>query len=275
MDDESVYGPEFYKMAFSQAIEGGWLTDYKVIILTLKSDQVSESLGNLLAAEQDSGLNLDDAVKLLGCWDALADPEGVLSDRNVTGDQHNPLLRAITFTNTIKSSKMVEAHWQKVVDAARERTDVGAAGRPAAAGCSACGRNAELARSAAQAGLAEDKGRGERAGLPRAQQCTLSDRRRGRAGPGRRAVPGAAQVAGRRGAGGRPCHAAGGRQADGLHHPAGGNQPGSRNPTRPWTTTKLFRWCGACCAPCAATTTVLTLRSTRWTSTIPPPNASK
>ena len=124
MDDESVYGPEFYKMAFSQAIEGGWLTDYKVIILTLKSDQVSEALGNLLAAEQDSGLNLDDAVKLLGCWDALADPEGVLSDRNVTGDQHNPLLRAITFTNTIKSSKMVEAHWQRVVEAARERTDV-------------------------------------------------------------------------------------------------------------------------------------------------------
>ena len=123
MDDESVYGPVFYKMAFSQAIEGGWLTDYKVIILTLKSDQVSEALGNLLAAEQDSGLNLDDAVKLLGCWDALADPEGVLSDRNVTGDQHNPLLRAITFTNTIKASKMVEAHWQKVVDVARERTD--------------------------------------------------------------------------------------------------------------------------------------------------------
>ena len=56
--------------------------------------------------------------------DALADPEGVLSDRNVTGDQHNPLLRAITFTNTIKSSKMVEAHWQRVVEAARERTDV-------------------------------------------------------------------------------------------------------------------------------------------------------
>ena len=66
MDDESVYGPEFYKMAFSEAIEGGWLTDYKVIILTLKSDQVSDALGTLLAAEQDSGLNLDDAVKLLG-----------------------------------------------------------------------------------------------------------------------------------------------------------------------------------------------------------------
>ena len=125
MDDESIYGPVFYRMAFSQAIEGNWLTDYKVIILTLKADQISEAMGNMLAAEQESGLNLDDAVKLLGCWDALADPEGALSDRNVHGDQHNPLLRAITFTNTIKSSKMVEAHWQRVVDVVREQTDSG------------------------------------------------------------------------------------------------------------------------------------------------------
>ncbi len=125
MDDESVYGPVFYKMAFSQAIEGDWLTDYKVIILTLKADQISDAMGNMLAAEQDSGLNLDDAVKLLGCWDALADPEGVLANRNVTGDQHNPLLRAITFTNTIKASKMVETYWQRVVDVVREQTDSG------------------------------------------------------------------------------------------------------------------------------------------------------
>ena len=123
MDDESVYGPVFYRMAFSEAIEGDWLTDYRVIILTLKPGQVSVALENLLATEKESGLNLDDAVKLLGCWDALADPEGVLSDRNVTGDQYNPLLRAITFTNTIKTSKMVETHWQDVVDIVRRQTD--------------------------------------------------------------------------------------------------------------------------------------------------------
>ena len=123
MDDERVYGPVFHHMAFSEAIEGDWLTDYRVIILTLKPGQVSVALENLLATEKESGLNLDDAVKLLGCWDALADPEGVLSDRNVTGDQHNPLLRAITFTNTIKTSKMVETHWQDVVDIVRRQTD--------------------------------------------------------------------------------------------------------------------------------------------------------
>ena len=123
MDDESVYGPVFHRMQFSEAIEGGWLTDYRVIILTLKPGEVSVALEHLLAREQESGLNLDDAVKLLGCWDALADPEGILSDQNVTGDQHNPLLRAITFTNTIKASKLVEAHWQDVVDIVRDKTD--------------------------------------------------------------------------------------------------------------------------------------------------------
>ena len=123
MDDERVYGPVFHRMAFSQAIEGGWLTDYRVIILTLKSGPVPVALEHLLATEQDSGLNLDDAVKLLGCWDALADPEGVLADRNVIGDQHNPLLRAITFTHTIRASKLVENHWQDVVDIARRQTD--------------------------------------------------------------------------------------------------------------------------------------------------------
>ena len=123
MDDARVYGPVFHRMQFSEAIEGGWLTDYRVIILTLKPGQVSGALGNYMATEQDSGLNLDDAVKLLGCWEALADPEGVLSDEEVTGDQHNPLLRAITFTNTIKSSLMVEKHWQDVVNVVRDQTD--------------------------------------------------------------------------------------------------------------------------------------------------------
>ena len=123
MDDESVFGPVFYRMAFSKAIEGGHLTDYKVIILTLKSERVAAALDNLLAREKKSGLNLDDAVKLLGCWDALADPEGVLSSHNVTGDRHNSLMRAITFTNTIKVSKLVRDYWEEVVNTVRRSPD--------------------------------------------------------------------------------------------------------------------------------------------------------
>ena len=63
----------------------------------------------------------------------------------------------------------------------------------------------------------------------------------------------------------------GGRQADGLHHPAGGNQPGSRSPDQALDDNKTFQGgVGACCGPCAATTTASTWRSTRWTSTIVP-----
>ena len=117
--------PSSTAWSFPRLLSGGWLTDYRVIILTLNPGQVSVGLEHLLAREQESGLNLDDAVKLLGCWDALADPEGVLANQSVTGDQHNPLLRAIAFTNTIKVSKLVQTHWGKVVDIVRHKAEAG------------------------------------------------------------------------------------------------------------------------------------------------------
>ena len=226
MDDARVYGPVFHRMQFSEAIEGGWLTDYRVIILTLQAGQVAEALGNYLATEQESGLNLDDAVKLLGCWDALADPEGVLAHRNATGDQHNPLLRAITFTNTIKSSQMVEKHWQDVVDVVRDQTDsaLQASLLPLEVQ-HVDGTQNSLDRQRKLAWL-QTGGHRRPGGMPDPQQCALSDRGCGRAGAGCRAVPGPAQVAGGRGAGRGPRHAPGRGQADGLHHPAGSHQPG-------------------------------------------------
>ena len=51
MDDESVYGPVFYSMKLSEAIEGGWLTDYKATILALKSQRGADALGNQLATK--------------------------------------------------------------------------------------------------------------------------------------------------------------------------------------------------------------------------------
>ena len=35
MDDEAIYGEEFYRIGFGEAVEHGMLTDYKVLILTL------------------------------------------------------------------------------------------------------------------------------------------------------------------------------------------------------------------------------------------------
>ena len=101
MDDEAVYGPEFHRMTFSDAVEGGWLTDYRVAILTLSATELEGPMANLLAQERQSGLNLEDAALFLGYWNALADPEGQLSQRRSTGDMHQPVRQAIAFSNTI------------------------------------------------------------------------------------------------------------------------------------------------------------------------------
>ena len=123
MDDEAVYGPEFHRMTFSDAVEGGWLTDYRVAILTLSATELEGPMANLLAQERQSGLNLEDAALFLGCWDALADPEGQLSQRRSTGDMHQPVRRAIAFSNTIRQSRLVASHWNPVIDTVRDRAD--------------------------------------------------------------------------------------------------------------------------------------------------------
>ena len=120
MDDEAVYGPEFYRMSFADAVEGGHLSDYRVIILQRRGS--AEARDNPNAVDRETGLPLEDVEKLHGCWDALADPEGMLADRNLTGDRHNSLLRAIAFMNTIKRSTLVEKHWGTLIENSRRRT---------------------------------------------------------------------------------------------------------------------------------------------------------
>ena len=123
MDDAAVYGPEFYRLSFAEAIENGWLADYRVVILTLSAAQGEEPLRGLLMMDDETTMTLDDATRLLGCWDALADPEGEAADRQLTGDRHNPLSRAISFTHTIRQSRLVEKGWGQVIDFMREQTE--------------------------------------------------------------------------------------------------------------------------------------------------------
>ena len=52
MDDESVFGPEFYRMDFADAIEAGHLTDYKVVVIA-----VDEVLAGELHSQIQGGFN--------------------------------------------------------------------------------------------------------------------------------------------------------------------------------------------------------------------------
>ena len=44
MDDENIYGPEFHRLGFGQAVGQGLLTDYKVLILTVDENYIARSL---------------------------------------------------------------------------------------------------------------------------------------------------------------------------------------------------------------------------------------
>ena len=113
MDDPKTYGPEFHRLPFSRAVEQNLLSDYKVVVLAVSEEHVNRALQSHLASA--SGLiNLDDAAKIVGCWQALQDPENKRSN----GGPARPLKRAIAFTNTIKSSQLLEKHWDGIVERA-------------------------------------------------------------------------------------------------------------------------------------------------------------
>ena len=104
MDDEAVFGKEIYRLDFSEAIEKKLLADYKVIILTIDEQYMSDNIQEIL---KDTQLNLDDASRLVGCYKALRDQGDV--------KQGVKLSRAVGFLNTIKASKDVKQEFQKVV----------------------------------------------------------------------------------------------------------------------------------------------------------------
>lgn len=72
MDDENLYGQEFYRIGFGEAVEKGLLSDYKVLILTVR-DNINMPVSVLQAIQdKEQEIKTDDAVKLVGCINALS-----------------------------------------------------------------------------------------------------------------------------------------------------------------------------------------------------------
>ncbi|MFD9117396.1 DEAD/DEAH box helicase [Streptomyces bottropensis] len=122
MDDESLYGPEFHRLGFGKAVEQGLLTDYRVLILTVDQDVVAKSYQQGLAAGGPE-LNLDDAAKIIGCWNGLAKRTGTFGDGTHFEPGEEPMRRAVAFARSIKDSQAVAHHFNEIVSSYQDADD--------------------------------------------------------------------------------------------------------------------------------------------------------
>lgn len=111
MGDEDIYGEEFYRIGFGDAVTKGILTDYKVMVLAVDQEAIARQFQSMLANQGDGELKFDDVTKIIGCWNGLVKRE---SNSNVISA--NPMKRAIAFAGTIRESKLIREMFTEVVD---------------------------------------------------------------------------------------------------------------------------------------------------------------
>ncbi|MDX3308867.1 DEAD/DEAH box helicase family protein [Streptomyces sp. ME08-AFT2] len=122
MDSEALYGPEFHRLGFGKAVEGGLLADYKVLILAVDEGIVAKTLQQGFAGGA-SELNLDDAAKIIGCWNAMAKRTGTFADGASFGKDEAPMKRAVAFARSIADSEAIAENFNAIVDAYDEGDD--------------------------------------------------------------------------------------------------------------------------------------------------------
>lgn len=110
MDNEEMFGPTLFYRGFGWAVQEGLLTDYKVIVLAMDEKLVAKSVQSRIE-DPTSGLILDDATRILGCYKALTKVD-IASD---LGADTQPMRRALAFCRDIARSKLVEREFSDVV----------------------------------------------------------------------------------------------------------------------------------------------------------------
>ncbi len=133
MDDEEIFGEEIYTLNFSKAIALDLLTDYKVIILAVRKENLSgvtNSVNKKISQLKAEGTKLDKKLinnefvcKIVGTHKGLAKQDLiVLDDENK--EDHNlqnqydtaPSQRAINFCKSINTSKNIKDSFETIME---------------------------------------------------------------------------------------------------------------------------------------------------------------
>lgn len=117
MDDEAIYGPEFYRLGFGESVEKGLLTDYKVLVMTVDESVAADAM----ARSQNSQINLTLASAMIGAWNGLAKRSGSLQGKKGGFDEDaEPMQRAVAFARDIKTSQTIADSFPQLINMHRE-----------------------------------------------------------------------------------------------------------------------------------------------------------
>lgn len=133
MDDEEIFGEEIYTLNFSQAIALDLLTDYKVIILAVRKENLSgvtNSVNKKISQLKAEGTKLDKKLinnefvcKIVGTHKGLAKQDLiVLDDENKEDNDLKdkkdtaPSQRAINFCKSINTSKNIKDSFETIME---------------------------------------------------------------------------------------------------------------------------------------------------------------
>jgi predicted helicase len=113
MDDPNIYGEEFMRIGFGEAVEKGLLADYKVIVLSISDSDMPAAVQKSLT--EGGEIKTDDMLKLVGCVNALS--KIFIGDAgNLKNTDPEPMRRAVAFCSSIKDSRQVTAQFNKTRD---------------------------------------------------------------------------------------------------------------------------------------------------------------
>ncbi len=137
MDDEGIFGEEIYTLNFTRAIALDLLTDYKVMILAVRKENLSgvtNSVNKKISRLEAQGTKLDKKLinnefvcKIIGTHKGLAKQDLIaLDDENKQDhDLQNkndttPSQRAISFCKSINTSKRIKDSFETIMECYNE-----------------------------------------------------------------------------------------------------------------------------------------------------------
>ncbi len=120
MDNPALFGEEFHRLGFGEAVSKSLLSDYKVLVLAVDEKYVNKTFQRQIA-DKNNEIDLNDAVRITGCWNGLAKrfDHSTATAADLQGDVAH-MRRAVAFSRSIKDSKAFVEKFGQIVAAYRE-----------------------------------------------------------------------------------------------------------------------------------------------------------